>query len=137
MLLGNSSVKDPKLLNPLTLAYLGDAVLEVYVRYHLIDVMGGKPHLLHRTATKYVSAKAQAHTLKAIDASLTEEEKWMVKRGRNTRSGSVPKNADVIEYRLSSGFECLIGYLYLTSQQERLDFLMGEVFKIVETGDNQ
>jgi ribonuclease-3 family protein len=137
MLLGNSSVKDPKLLNPLTLAYLGDAVLEVYVRYHLIDKIGGKPNQLHRTATKYVSAKAQAQTLKIIDGHLTEEEKWMVKRGRNTRSGSVPKNADVMEYRLSSGFECLIGYLYLTGQQERLDLLMGEAFKIIETGDNQ
>jgi ribonuclease III family protein len=126
---------DPKLLNPLTLAYMGDAVLEIYVRHHLIKLRVGKPHQLHRVATKYVSAKAQAGILKTLSEQLTEEEQWMIRRGRNTKSGTVPKNADIMEYRLSSGFECMLGYLYLTGQESRLEWLMEEVFKIVETGE--
>jgi ribonuclease III family protein len=126
---------DPKLLNPLTLAYMGDAVLEIYVRHHLIRLGVGKPHQLHRVATKYVSAKAQARILKFLSDQLTEEEQWMIRRGRNTKSGTVPKNTDIMEYRLSSGFECMLGYLYLTGQESRLEWIMEEVFKIVETGE--
>ncbi|RXT09055.1 Mini-ribonuclease 3 [Ammoniphilus sp. CFH 90114] len=126
---------EPKLLNPLTLAYMGDAVLEVYVRQHLIAKKGAKPHLLHRMATQYVSAKAQSRALHILQEELTEEESWMVKRGRNTKSGTIPKNADPIEYRNSSGFECMLGYLYLTGQKQRLDSLIKRMFTIIETGE--
>ncbi|HJV47583.1 MAG TPA: Mini-ribonuclease 3 [Bacillota bacterium] len=126
---------DPKLLNPLTLAYMGDAVLEIFVRHYLVQKIGGKPNQLHRTATRYVSAKAQAKVMHVIGEELSEEELWMVKRGRNTKSASVPKNADVMEYRLSSGFECMLGYLYLTDQMQRLEEIIVKVFDIVEAGD--
>lgn len=126
---------DPKLLNPLTLAYIGDAVLETYVRFHLIATVGGLPHYLHRLATGYVSAKAQAKVLKKLEGQLTEEEQWMVKRGRNTKSSTVPKHTNMIDYRYSTGFECMIGYLYLKGQNDRLDELIGEVFRLIETGD--
>lgn len=124
---------DPKLLNPLTLAYMGDAVLEVYVRHHLIGKKAAKPHLLHRMATHYVSAKAQSKALMVLQEELTEDERWMVKRGRNTKSGTIPKNADIMEYRNSSGLECLLGYLYLTGNQERLNSLIQMMFTIIET----
>jgi len=127
---------DPKLLNPLSLAYMGDAVLEVYIRGHLIKKQIGKPHQLHREATRYVSAKAQSRVLQTLKEELTEEEFWFVKRGRNAKSGTVPKNTDVIEYRNSSGLECLLGYLYLINQRERLIDLMGKIVTIIETGDD-
>jgi ribonuclease III family protein len=127
--------QDPKLLNPLTLAYMGDAVLEIYVRNYLIQKLAGKPHQLHKTATRYVSAKAQAKVLHAIQSELTETEEWMVKRGRNTKSGTVPKNTDLIVYRMSSGFECMLGFLYLTDQVQRLEQIISRVFEIVEAGD--
>lgn len=126
---------DPKLLNPLSLAYMGDAVLEVYIRAHLIKKQVGKPNQLHRWATRYVSAKAQSHVLQTLKEELTEEEIWYVKRGRNAKSGTVPKNADVIEYRNSSGLECLLGYLYLIDQRQRLIDVMGKIVSIIETGD--
>ncbi len=126
---------DPKLLNPLTLAYMGDSVLEVFVRAHLIRKQVGKPHQLHRLATHYVSAKAQSKVLFTLKEELTEDEVWFVKRGRNAKSGTIPKNADVIEYRNSSGLECLLGYLYLTGQRERLYILISKIVTIIEAGD--
>lgn len=127
---------DPKLLNPLSLAYMGDAVLEVYIREHLIKKQIGKPHQLHRWATRYVSAKAQSRVLQTLKEELTEEEFWFVKRGRNAKSGTVPKNTDVIEYRNSSGLECLLGYLYLIHQRERLMNLLRRIVTIIEAGDD-
>ncbi|MBP1932515.1 Mini-ribonuclease 3 [Ammoniphilus resinae] len=129
--------QDPKLLNPLSLAYMGDAVLEIFVRHHLIQMRGGKPHQLHQMAKGYVSAKAQAKVLLALQEHLSEEEWWFIKRGRNTKSGTVPKNTDIMEYRMSSGFECMLGYLYLTHQQERLQEIMDKVFRIIEAGEKE
>lgn len=128
-------ITDPKLLNPLTLAYMGDSVLEIFIRAHLIRKQVGKPHQLHRMATHYVSAKAQSKVLFTLQEELTEEEVWFVKRGRNAKSGTIPKNADVMEYRNSSGLECLLGYLYLTEQQERLHELISKIVTIIEAGD--
>ena len=127
--------QDPKLLNPLSLAYMGDAVLEIFVRHHLIQKSGGKPHKLHQMAKKYVSAKAQAKVLQELQEELNEEERWFIKRGRNTKSGTVPKNTDIMEYRMSSGFECMLGYLYLTNQQQRLEEIIEKVFMIIEAGE--
>ena len=127
--------QDPKLLNPLSLAYMGDAVLEIFVRHHLIQKRGGKPHQLHQMAKKYVSAKAQAKVLQDLQEELSEEERWFIKRGRNTKSGTVPKNTDIMEYRMSSGFECMLGYLYLTNQQQRLEEIIEKVFMIIEAGE--
>lgn len=136
MFLNEEEMKsDPKLLNPLSLAYMGDAVLEIYVRAHLIKKQVGKPHQLHRWATRYVSAKAQSQVLHTLKEELTEDEIWYIKRGRNAKSGTVPKNADLMEYRNSSGLECLLGYLYLTNQRERLTSLLMRIVTIIEAGD--
>ena len=113
-------------LNGLSLAYVGDAVYEVAVRDYLINQGQTKPQVLHRKATHYVSAKAQAALLKEMLASdfLTEQEKDIFKRGRNSKSYTSAKNTDIQTYRISTGFEALIGYLHLTKQTERLDEIL-------------
>jgi ribonuclease III family protein len=127
---------DEKQLNSLALAYMGDAVLEVYVRRHLLHSGRVKPHRLHVDATKYVSAKAQSQILFQFIAEnvLTEEEVAIVKRGRNAKSGSVPKNTDVVTYRHSTAFEALIGSLFLSGNEERLEELVQKAFDYVEGG---
>jgi ribonuclease-3 family protein len=124
--------RDPKLTNPLVLAFLGDATYAHCVRYHLIARGLVKPHQLHMEANRYVSAKAQANILLTLLPTLTEEEQSVVKRGRNAKSGSVAKNADMIDYRHATAFEALIGYLYLNGQEERLAAIVEQAFAIVE-----
>lgn len=113
-------VQDAKMLSPLVWAYVGDSVYELFIRTMLINNSNAKPHKLHIESIKYVKAKAQADILKKIDEKLTEEEKDIVRRGRNTENHHVAKNANVADYAQSTAFEALIGYLYLTKQDERL-----------------
>lgn len=117
-------------INIITLAYLGDAIYEVYVREHLISTCVAMVDELQKEAIKYVSAKSQSRILtNLIDNDyLTEEEKDIVKRGRNYKRNTHPKNTDIITYKLSTGFEALIGYLYLNNQKDRLNELMMIVF---------
>lgn len=124
--------RDPKLTNPLVLAFLGDATYAHCVRYHLIARGMIKPNQLHKEANRYVSAKAQAHILHTLMPMLTEEEQAVVKRGRNAKSGSVAKNADIVDYRHATAFEALIGYLYLHEREERIAQIMQQAFAIVE-----
>lgn len=116
--------KAAHLLPPLVLAYAGDAIYEIAVRQYLISLPNLRPNHLHRSATGLVSARAQSTILAHLEPQLTEEEKDVVRRGRNAKSGSVPKNADVLEYRHATAFECLIGYLYYTGQQGRIQELV-------------
>ncbi|RHW36225.1 ribonuclease III [Lysinibacillus yapensis] len=127
-------IQDVKQLNALALAYMGDAVLEQKVREHLLLMGRAKPNRLHNEATKYVSAKAQSMIIhRLIDENyLTDEELAVFKRGRNAKSGSVPKNTDVQTYRNSSGFEAILGSLYLTKQYDRVDEMIEYAIKIVE-----
>ena len=123
-----------KLLNSLALAYMGDAVLETYVRYHLLQNGQVKPNLLHKEATRYVSAKAQSSVLHQMieEGFLLEEEIAILKRGRNAKSGTVPKNTDVQTYRYSTAFEALFGSLYLAENQERLEEIIQYAFDLIE-----
>jgi ribonuclease-3 family protein len=116
--------KPPHLLNPLALAYIGDAVFEVYIRQYVISGLNHRPNHLHQTATKFVSAKAQSRMLEGLMPMLTDEEKDIAKRGRNAKSGTTAKNAEVLEYRHSTAFECLIGHLYYMHSFERLKELI-------------
>jgi len=111
---------------PLVLAYIGDAIYEVYVRTLLVCTKNVPVHQLHKESIKYVKAKAQSDIIHRISGFLTEEEKEIVRRGRNAKSGTIPKNADVIEYKYATGFEALCGYLYLKKDYERLD----KIFKM-------
>lgn len=128
------SLVDEKQLNSLALAYLGDAVYEMYVRYHLLHSGQVRPNQLHREATNYVSAKAQASVVHQwlLDEILDEEETAVLKRGRNAKSGSIPRNTDVQTYRYSTAFEALIGYLYLSGNVERMEELIKKAFLFVE-----
>lgn len=126
--------QDVKLLNPLSLAYMGDAVLEQKVREYLLLKGSAKPHQLHKEATHYVSAKAQKVIFHQLmdEQFFTDEELAIFKRGRNAKSHTVPKNTDVQTYRTSSGFEAVIGYLYLTKQNDRLESLLNNAIEIIE-----
>ncbi|CAM5196357.1 Mini-ribonuclease 3 OS=Ureibacillus acetophenoni OX=614649 GN=mrnC PE=3 SV=1 [Ureibacillus acetophenoni] len=127
-------IEDVKQLNALALAYMGDAVLEQKVREHLLLIGRAKPNHLHKEATRYVSAKAQSMIIHRLmdESYLTEEEIAVFKRGRNAKSGSVPKNTDVQTYRNSSGFEAVLGYLYLTKQLDRVYEIIDYAIEIVE-----
>lgn len=111
--------KQPKQLNPIVLAYIGDAIFEVAIRQYLISQPNHRPNHLHREATGYVSAKAQARALSLLMPILTDEEADVVRQGRNTKS-SVPKSANVSEYRQATALESLFGYLYLNENVERM-----------------
>ncbi len=126
--------QDVKQLNALALAYMGDAVYEQTVREHLLRSGRVRPNVLHREATRYVSAKAQAAILHIMlqEDFLTEEEQAVMRRGRNAKSGSVPKNTDVQTYRNSSGFEAVLGYLYLIKEDERVDSFIKRAIHIIE-----
>lgn len=123
--------KKPNEMNALTLAYIGDAIYEIYIRTHVIS-KGGKPNVLHKRTINYVSANAQAYIIHLLIPNLNDIEQEIVKRGRNAKSYTVPKNVDMISYRYSTGFEALVGYLYLTSQVERLEEIIKEGIKFIE-----
>ena len=108
------------LLSPLTWAYVGDAIYELYIRTNLVNKTKLKPHKLHIESIKYVKAKAQADILKRLMDDLTEEEKDIVRRARNAENHHLPKNADPEDYMYSTAFEGLIGFLYLSKKDERL-----------------
>lgn len=112
----------------LTLAYLGDCVYELYVRSHLTADGNHKVCDLHKAATKYVRASAQAEFYRKIRGILSEDEEAAFRRGRNTKSHP-PKNAEVSDYRIATGVEALLGHLYVTGQTERISELMSELFK--------
>lgn len=116
---------EPHLLPPLVLAYVGDAVFELYVRLQLIHP-NCKVQTLHRHAVRYVNASSQSDFLEILIPELTDTENQIAKRGRNAK-GAVPRNADVVDYRRSTGFEALIGYLYLSQQNQRLGELLAKL----------
>ncbi len=117
-------------LSPLTWAYIGDAVYELYIREKLVNKSKVKPHKLHMESIKYVKASAQANILKNIENELTEREKEIVKRARNTKNHHLPKNAEVNEYMYSTAFEGLIGYLYMTKQEARLKDILAKCITV-------
>lgn len=120
----NKGIEEVNQMSPLTWAYVGDCVYELYIRTKLVDTTKLKPHELHIKSVKYVKAQAQAETLKKLETILTEEEKEIVRRGRNTQTHHIAKNASMQDYMYATAFEALIGYLYLTKQDDRLSEIM-------------
>lgn len=113
-----------EVMSPLTWAYVGDSVYEAYIRTYLVETTNLKPHKLHIRAIKYVKAKAQAEILKNIYDNLTKKEQEIVRRARNTQNHHIAKNADPADYMYATAFEGLIGYLYLTKQEQRLNEIL-------------
>ncbi|MGM0395750.1 MAG: Mini-ribonuclease 3 [Bacillota bacterium] len=120
--------EDFRMMSPLQLAYIGDAVFELLVRTAILsrDVNVNK---LHKEATKYVKANAQADSAMKLDSILTDDEKSFIRRGRNARINSSPKNVDLRDYKHATGFECLMGYLYLSGNDERLIQLFTYIYQ--------
>lgn len=112
--------QDIRTYSPLTLAYIGDAIFELVVRTVLVDRRNTQPEKLHKAATKVVKAETQALMIEALKEELTEEELAVFKRGRNAKSATKAKNATISEYRRATGFEALMGYLYLKGDLERM-----------------
>lgn len=122
---------------PLVLAYIGDSVFELFIREKLILNGCRRVNLLHRQAISFVKAKGQskiAHILLESDR-LSEKEADIVRRGRNANPHTVAKNVDISDYRYATGFESLIGYLYLKGEKERLNDLLEEAYSIIDKGD--
>ena len=116
--------EEAKQLNPVVLAFVGDAVYSLYVRERLVFTKGGKAADFQRTASKIVSAKGQSGFLETLLPLFTEEESEIFRRGRNAKKATKSKNASVAEYNRSTGFEAVIGYLYVTGQKDRIDELL-------------
>lgn len=114
------------------LAYIGDAVYELYVRKHIMENSHEQVNKLHKKAIKYVSAKAQAHVIALLENKFTDEEQAIFRRGRNATSNTVPKNTDVITYKIATGFEAVVGYLYLNNDTERLNYVLAESIQAIE-----
>lgn len=127
---------DVNCINGIALAFEGDAVYSMYIRRHLIMTGQTKPNQLHYLATHYVSAKAQAMLIRAmLEAQLlTEKEEEIYKRGRNANSHTKAKNTDMITYKMSTGFEAVMGYLHMTEQVERMEELIHWCITKVEQG---
>ncbi|AWK50417.1 Mini-ribonuclease 3 [Clostridium beijerinckii] len=121
------SKDEARMLNPLQLAIIGDAVFEIFVRnYILTQNTALSANKIHVKAIGYVKAKSQSNIMHEIEGLLNEEEEAVYKRGRNAKSPTVPKNAEVRDYRMATGFEALVGYLYLTGNKERLEFIFNK-----------
>lgn len=130
--------RDLAAMSPAVLAYIGDAVYEVFVRSR--QALKGPTRIndLHKEVVKMVNASTQAKLLHYLENVLTEEEKNVARRGRNVNTGKVPKNANTVDYRHSTGLECLIGYLYLLGEEDRLEELISLLDKMdVEKGDER
>lgn len=118
---------DPKLLSPGTLAFLGDAVYELFVRQRLVEKANMPVKKLHLAAVEQVRCSFQSNAYELIEDRLTEEEQAIWKRGRNANGVKAPKHADPVEYRRATGLEALFGYLFLQGKQDRLE----ELFQVI------
>ena len=128
----DEKIENPNLYSPPTLAFVGDGVYELYVRTPLMKFGSLNVNKLHKLAINYVKAAAQAKSVKSILELLNEEELSIYKRGRNAKSATVPKNADMTDYRMATGFEALVGYLYLCGAESRLYEIMSLAYDAVE-----
>ena len=127
-------------MNTTALAYMGDAVYEIYVRQHVLEKEQVHVDSIHKAAIRFVKASAQARVIKALlaaDGMLTDEETALVKRARNRKTTSKPKNADPVEYKLATAFEALLGYLYLSENAERLAEIVAYAITITDSDNNK
>ena len=116
--------RDPAQLAPLSLAYMGDTVYDLFVRTLLLENTTLTAHGLHERAAKLVNARAQAAAFRRVEPMLTEAELSVFRRGRNSHIGTVPKSASIMDYRIATGLEALIGWLYLSGMDARIRELM-------------
>ena len=130
-------VEDPRQIPALNLAYVGDTVYDLYVRAYLIHTHPETVHNLHVLSAKMVCAQGQARAFFALEPRLTEEELAVYRRGRNAHSGTVPKNANVADYRVATGLEALLGHLFVLGREERIDELMAVAVRVNEEAEKE
>lgn len=126
------SKEDIQMMSPLSLAYLGDAVYEMFIRTYIVSTSKMNVNHLNKLSVNFVKAESQAKIARFIESELSEEELRILKRGRNQKSSSVAKNATIGDYRLATGLESLIGWLYLKEDYKRLNSLMTIGIKHIE-----
>lgn len=124
-------------LSPLTLAFTGDAVFSLFVREMLVVDANRPVGKLHKLSVNWVKAEAQSKGMRAILPLLTEKETEVFKRGRNAHTSHTPKNQSGCDYHYATGFEALVGYLYLKDETERLTLLLNEVIKAIEVDESE
>lgn len=129
----NKSEDEINMMNPLIWAYIGDSVYEVHIKQKLIEETEYKPNKLHLLTSTKVNAKSQANTLDKLEEILTDEEKEIVRRGRNAKNYHLPKNTSIEEYAKATAFEALLGYLYLTKKNARLK----EILEYLENNEDE
>ena len=130
---------DTSMMDGAALAFIGDAVYEIYVRKHVLAEAGSghqsmalKVDALHHGTVQFVNAEAQACAIKTMTDDLTEEEQAVVRRARNHKPHSVPKHADVMDYKWATAFEALVGYLYLTGETEEMERVIRRAITVIE-----
>lgn len=116
----NCKQMDVRAYSPLTLAYIGDAIYELVIRTVVVSRANMPANLLHKVTVRYVNAGIQSKMIQLLQEELTEEEADVYKRGRNAKSYTTAKNASVADYRKATGFEAVVGYLYLTNRTDRI-----------------
>jgi len=127
---------NPKDINTTALAYIGDAVYEIYARKHVLEAGIPNVDMLHKYAVHFVCAEGQAKALKALMTDfLTEEEVSLAKRARNHKTASKARSAGPVTYKLATAFEALIGYLHLSGQEQRMEEIIAKAFEIIEGGN--
>ncbi|MEF9983285.1 MAG: ribonuclease III domain-containing protein [Oscillospiraceae bacterium] len=131
MIFSEECMENPKLLSPLTLAFIGDGVYELMVRERLVKQANVSANALHKKAVTMVRASAQSRLYELLEPILSEEELSIMKRGRNANSTKAPKKTNPVEYRRATGVETLFGYLYLSGKEARLK----EIFDLAMTID--
>lgn len=121
-----------KSINTTTLAFMGDAIYEVYIRKHVISLGEPGADRLHKMAVKYVRAESQAKSIKAMLEELSPEETGIVRRARNRKSATKPKNVDYMTYKWATAFEALIGHLGLSENKERMEEIIRRAMDIID-----
>ena len=122
---------NPKEYSPLALAYIGDTVYDLFIRTRVLEKGNRHVTVMHKEAVGFVKAHSQSVSAYAIEEYLTEDELRVLKWGRNAKSNTTPKNADVTEYRMATGFETLVGYLYISGETARLEFLLDKAYRTI------
>jgi ribonuclease-3 family protein len=133
----SDKINSTYIYSPAQLAYAGDAVFELLVRSYVLNNYDISVNQMHRLTVKFVKAKAQAYIVSQLTNVLSEEEKKIVKRGRNAKVTSSPKNVEFMDYRYATGFEALFGYLFLNKDIDRLMYIFDKVIDIIVEKDGK
>ena len=124
--------QDLREVSPLVLAYIGDSVYEVYARCKSASLGAGSNNKMHNNTVRYVSAEAQALSARILSEELTKTEQDFFRRGKNSNPHAVSKNANHADYMYATGFEALIGYLFLNNEESRMEYLIYKSFDICD-----